>query len=88
MTLVELATLMNSPITLGVSKQWTASLRDAEIKDGRILESVCSCGDTARQALQQLVSDIRGKRIVVHAVIKEYQREFVVPDSLEVGDLR
>ncbi len=87
MTLVEFATMIDTSIELGVSAQWGASLRSVEIKDGCILSGCRGYGSTARNALLSLVEELRGKRIVIHAMSKEYRREYVVPTTLVVGDL-
>jgi len=88
MTLVEFATMIDTRIELGVSAQWGAFLRNVEIKDGCMLSSCCGYGDTARGALLSLVEEMRGKRIVIHAMSKELRHEYVVPATLVVGDLR
>ena len=87
MTLVELATLIGSDVHLGASVGWSCHLRSVEIKDGPMLSSEWGIGNTAREAIVDYVSKIRGKPIVINAMSKEHRKEFTVPQTLEAGDL-
>jgi hypothetical protein len=87
MNLVELATIIGTTVRLSVSKQWVCKMDAVEIKEGCVLTSSWGCGDTARKAIEDYVSQIRGKRIVFHASSETLRREVTVPDTLEVGDL-
>ena len=87
MNLVELATIMGTTINLSVSKQWVCRMDDVEIKEGCFLTTSWGCGATARKAIEDYVSQIRGKRIVCRSGSETLRRDVTVPDTLEVGDL-
>jgi hypothetical protein len=87
MTLLEFATLAKTHIVLNASKLWSARLEGCEIKDGCMLTSASGYGATARDALEELVYNIRGRRVVFEAYCSECRREFDVPETLERGDL-
>lgn len=73
---------------LSFKGQWSASLDDCEIKDGQILKSFSGYGETARAALLDMLQNMRGRRIVKDAMDKNRRREFVCPETTEIGDLK
>jgi len=87
MNLVELSTIMGTTINLSVAQQWVCRMGDVEIKCGCMLTTSWGCGATARKAIEDYVSQIRGKRIVCRSGSETLRREITVPDTLEVGDL-
>ena len=87
MNLVELSTIMGTTINLSVAQQWVCRMGDVEIKEGCCLTTSWGCGATARKAIEDYASQIRGKRIVCRSGSETLRREITVPDTLEVGDL-
>lgn len=62
---------------------WCARFASCEIKDDCILISAHGNGKTPVEAVNDYISEIRGKRMVMHAMSKEMRREFNVPVSIE-----
>ena len=87
MTLKEFIQTHDLRPQLSFGKQWSAGLEACEIKDGPILSSLHGYGPTARDALLDMLNQMRGRRIVWRAYHKE-RREFVCPDTVEIGDLQ
>ena len=88
MTIQELVTLLDTTIEMGyptLEGSWWARVKGAEIKDGPILSSTTVWGKQPGVALISLAVELRGKRLVFNAGDTEKRREFVVPETLEVG---
>ncbi len=55
-----------------------ASLNHVEVKDGCILIAAYGNGETPEEAMRDYYKQIVGKKLVYHAMSKEYRRECVV----------
>jgi len=58
--------------------RWTASFPGSSIKEGQVLKSVYGEGTAPAEAMQNLVSNITGKILVIHGS-NDQQNEYVVP---------
>jgi len=66
-------------------KRWTASISEAEVKEGGTLASTYGQGTYPEEAISDYISKIAGKRLVINATGGDRRREFVVPLNLGRG---
>lgn len=97
MTIQELSEMVDAPIEIHYRTEppitdprhrWYADLEDAETKEHKgdgILSGTHGNGCNPTEALYDLVEQLRGKVLVVHAFDKERRCEYQVPRSLTVG---
>lgn len=86
MTLRELIQMWDLNPHLSFGRQWSATIESAEIKEGPMLSSLSGYGVTARDALQDMLSNMRGKQIVLHAGLRKHRKEFTCPDTAVLDD--
>ncbi len=86
MTLQDYCDAINVQIKLtyypNQDSRWSASFEDAEVKQGHGLLSAYGSGKSPALAINDYVTQIRGKRIVLSAMSIERRREFDVPANL------
>ena len=63
--------------------RWIAHFPSCEVMDGKILSSIYGDGSTPIAAMNSYAQQIRGKRIVFNAMVRESRREFDVPEALQ-----
>jgi hypothetical protein len=64
------------------NNRWTASFDYCEIKEGAVLRSAYGNGSTPETAIKDYIREIRGHKIVFHAMDEKMRREYVVPTTL------
>lgn len=87
MKITEYADILNLEIEVryysNQNNRWSAHFNGAEIAEGGCLVSVYGDGGSTLQVIEDYVSKIRGKTLVIHAMNRDLRREYVVPNSLE-----
>jgi hypothetical protein len=87
-TLEELCTVMDVDFVVryrDCAGHWMADFDNGEIKEGCGLLSATGRGKTINEAINDYLRQVRGKRIVLHAMSKERRREFIVPETTTFG---
>jgi hypothetical protein len=90
MTIIEYADMIRTDLVIrkhhNQCQRWTASFEHAETKRGDVdimLTSTCGEGDTANQAINNYIDEIKGKVIVLNSTSKTNRKEFGVPSTIE-----
>ena len=90
MTIQDIGDLLEIDLTLrrcpNQKERWIAGFKDSdtkETKQSRILCGTYGNGYNINEAIQNYVSKIRGRLLVINAASKDYRKELFMPQSLE-----
>jgi hypothetical protein len=87
MTLEELACLLDEHLEYqfpDVDNNWMFSFASCEMKQGEsFLLGNCGRGKTLGDARDDYLSQIRGNKLVFHAMSPEYRKEISIPNDIK-----